>query len=337
MARPGMEWQEGKSTTNDSEFDLLKEVINSPRSPTNSRQVNNHTYRASQEPWVEENDPEYLTVKCVDNNKRPLVQNHVVYDNTVKRRRTDNFGGQTISPNSPSLMYNQDTMKHFATYPPTGPFILSPVNYLQNQGHFFQPGLSPQQHHHQQQNNSNASSIINPNLKLRTDGKVKDPGIKWTPEQDEQLKKAVEKYKESNWKSIAKMVDGRNHVQCLQRWKKVLQPGLIKGMWSEEEDNLLLRLMRQYNGDKCWTKIAESIPGRTAKQCRERFYLNLDPTINREPWTRQEDELLVDLHRRLGNKWAEIKRNLPGRTENGVKSRFKSIQRALKKQQAMKK
>ncbi|GBG34263.1 Transcription factor MYB3R-2 [Hondaea fermentalgiana] len=162
-------------------------------------------------------------------------------------------------------------------------------------------------------------------------GSSKVAGKRWTAKQDEQLRKAVNKFKSSNWKAIAQCVEGRNHVQCLQRWKKVLQPGLIKGMWAQEEDDKLLELLAQQGKEKSWTKIAEHIPGRTAKQCRERWHLNLDPSINRGPWTKQEDDILMGLHAKIGNKWAEIKRSLPGRTENGVKSRFKSIQRALNK------
>jgi len=173
-------------------------------------------------------------------------------------------------------------------------------------------------------------SLRDPLAALRA-GSSKVAGKRWTPKQDEQLRKAVNKYKSSNWKAIAQCVEGRNHVQCLQRWKKVLQPGLIKGMWSQEEDDKLLMLLEAQGKEKSWTKIAEHIPGRTAKQCRERWHLNLDPSINRGPWTKQEDDILLGLHAKIGNKWAEIKRSLPGRTENGVKSRFKSIQRALNK------
>lgn len=155
---------------------------------------------------------------------------------------------------------------------------------------------------------------------------------RWTPEQDEMLRNAVEKHNGQNWKAIANLVQGRDHVQCLQRWKKVLQPGLVKGMWRKSEDDLLLELMSTTK-PKNWADVAQKIPGRTAKQCRERWSLNLDPSINRGAWTQAEDELLLKLHYKLGNRWAEIKRHLKGRTENGVKTRFKSIERAKAKDQ----
>ena len=153
---------------------------------------------------------------------------------------------------------------------------------------------------------------------------------RWTPQQDEELRVAVAKHNGQNWKAIARMVEGRDHVQCLQRWKKVLQPGLVKGMWSTDEDDLLIKLMST-SQPKNWAEVAVLVPGRTAKQCRERWSLNLDPSINRGPWTKDEDDLLIKLHDKLGNKWAQIKGHLTSRTENAVKTRFKSVERARRK------
>mmetsp|Transcript_527 Transcript_527/g.978 ORF Transcript_527/g.978 Transcript_527/m.978 type:complete len:580 (+) Transcript_527:454-2193(+) len=163
-----------------------------------------------------------------------------------------------------------------------------------------------------------------------TTQRTKKEARRWTPEQDAELRVAVQKHNGQNWKAIARLVPDRDHVQCLQRWKKVLQPGLVKGMWSSEEDELLLKFMSSPH-PKNWADIAAKVPGRTAKQCRERWSLNLDPSINRGAWTQEEDELLIKLHAQLGNRWAEIKRHLNGRTENGVKTRFKSIERARSK------
>lgn len=150
---------------------------------------------------------------------------------------------------------------------------------------------------------------------------------RWTKEQDEALRVAVDKFEGRNWKAIAELVPGRDHVQCLQRWKKVLRPGLVKGHWSAEEDTLLLQLIQD---DKMhsWSMVASKIKGRTAKQCRERWSLNLDPSINRSPWTPEEDQLLIKLYDKLGGKWSEMKTQFNGRTENAVKTRYKSIIRA---------
>jgi len=180
-----------------------------------------------------------------------------------------------------------------------------------------------------------------PQVKLEDDAKSyrgscehSRPIIKWTKHQDESLRAAVEKYGEKNWKKIAAEVPYRDHVQCLQRWKKVLRPGLVKGPWTKEEDEKLLEIINLHDGDiemLNWTQLAQQIQGRSPKQCRERWYLNLDPSINRQPWTKDEDQLLLRLHASMGSKWSEIKTQFNGRTENSVKTRFKSLSRAARK------
>lgn len=149
----------------------------------------------------------------------------------------------------------------------------------------------------------------------------------WSEEQDDALRMAVERHGGKNWKAIAMEVPGnRTHIQCLQRWGKVLKPGLIKGPWTDEEDELL-RTYVPLEAKNNWVAVAEHVPGRTAKQCRERWSLSLDPNIRKDPWTSEEDELLLQLHEQHGNAWAVIVKHLNGRTVNAAKSRFKSIER----------
>lgn len=57
---------------------------------------------------------------------------------------------------------------------------------------------------------------------------------KWTAEEDETLRDAVQRHSGRNWKKISDCLDGRTDVQCLHRWQKVLRPGLIKGPWTKE-------------------------------------------------------------------------------------------------------
>lgn len=59
-------------------------------------------------------------------------------------------------------------------------------------------------------------------------------GNKWTAEEDEVLREAVDKYGGKNWKKISDLLVERTDVQCLHRWQKVLRPGLIKGPWTAE-------------------------------------------------------------------------------------------------------
>lgn len=154
---------------------------------------------------------------------------------------------------------------------------------------------------------------------------------KWLPEEDEMLRKAVQEHGAKHWKNIAQLVPGRSHVQCLQRWNKVLKPGLRKGPWTEEEDGILTSLV-EGNDQVNWTDVSAQIFGRSAKQCRERWYFNLDPRIKKGEWTEEEDNTLINAQLKHGNRWAHISTLLPGRTENAVKTRFKSIMRAKKRE-----
>jgi len=57
------------------------------------------------------------------------------------------------------------------------------------------------------------------------------------------LGEAVKNFGGKNWKKIAESLTGRTDVQCLHRWQKVLNPNLVKGPWTEEEDRLVLQLV----------------------------------------------------------------------------------------------
>jgi len=171
--------------------------------------------------------------------------------------------------------------------------------------------------------------ITEPQLTTEADATY-DPNKprRWSGEEDERLKGAVKEFGEVNWKAIADRVQTRNHVQCLQRWKKVLKPGLVKGQWSAQEDAMLVTLVSE--SFKNWGQLAAHMPGRTSKQCRERWCHHLDPSIKKGEYTSDEDKTILDMQAKNGNKWAQIAQMLPGRTENAVKIRWKALDRSRK-------
>jgi hypothetical protein len=91
-----------------------------------------------------------------------------------------------------------------------------------------------------------------------------------------------------------------------------------------EEDAKLVDLVELLDSSRGWDAISARMPGRSPRQCRERWVGYLSPAIRVEPWTEAEDELLLSEISKFGHRWTTIAEHFNGRSGNDVKNRWYS-------------
>lgn len=95
----------------------------------------------------------------------------------------------------------------------------------------------------------------------------------------------------------------------------------IRKLFSQQEDALLTQIMYQQPFET-WIAVAEQLPGRTARQCRDRWVNYLSPSNKNGPWSHEEDQLLAEKYLEHGPQWTTIAKFFDGRSENNVKNRW---------------
>ncbi|KAG1335363.1 transcription repressor MYB5 [Cocos nucifera] len=97
--------------------------------------------------------------------------------------------------------------------------------------------------------------------------------------------------------------------------------GLKRGPWTPEEDEVLAKFVRK-EGEGRWRTLPKRAGLlRCGKSCRLRWMNYLRPSIKRGPIAPDEEDLILRLHRLLGNRrWSLIAGRIPGRTDNEIKN-----------------
>lgn len=141
----------------------------------------------------------------------------------------------------------------------------------------------------------------------------------WTPAKDELLIQKVKEYNNKHWKAIASFFPGKTAIQCSAHYGRV-RPGIVKGSWTKEEDEKLIRLYAIYG--KNWSRIARKFQSRTGKQIRDRYVNCIDENRIKVNFTLEDDRKIKELYPIYGTNWNGMACFFKGKTGDMIKNRL---------------
>lgn len=127
------------------------------------------------------------------------------------------------------------------------------------------------------------------------------------------------------WHQVKYFVEGRTLPQIKHYWNKINVPKRGDS-WIDDENRQLSLAVKKY-GTHNWRKVATFIPGRSNRQCRERYMMRLNFGAERKlgDWTAQEDRKLLELAPKCEFRWVKMESELKGRNARQIASRYELL------------
>ena len=150
---------------------------------------------------------------------------------------------------------------------------------------------------------------------------------KWSTQENKLLKEWVKVHGAKNWEACGRYIQGRSGKQCREHWNNCLNPELIKGDWTSEEDFLIMFFYEKCQGS--WKKIIPLFNGRIENSIKNRFYSQLRKYATQHMTTKERKELcakikLVELKKYLNKALSESKKEFL-KTSKMTKEQFNSF------------
>lgn len=130
-----------------------------------------------------------------------------------------------------------------------------------------------------------------------------------------------------NSSHLNKFTEQRNSKKPKKRKEEIIhkqKEKKVAKVWTKEEDDKLLHNIEIF-GTENWLAVANSMPTANIFQCKQQYYNHLDPLISHEPFTIEEDVLIIKKVNELGKNWIDISKFLPGKTPARIKHHYEHI------------